>query len=39
MLKIEKDLVDISLDVPGDRGSYSILAEIRRDAEDICKGM
>lgn len=37
--QLEKDLVDISLDVPGDRGSYSILAEIRRDAEDICKGM
>lgn len=37
--QLEKDLVDISLDTDTQHGSYSILAEIRRDAEEICKGM
>ena len=37
--QLEKDLVDISLDTPFEKGSYSLLAEIRRDAEDICKSM
>lgn len=37
--QLEKDLVDISLDTTTPHGSYSILAEIRRDAEEICKGM
>ncbi|HBB03496.1 TPA: hypothetical protein DCZ39_01135 [Patescibacteria group bacterium] len=37
--QLEKDLVDISLDIPSEQGSYSILAEVRRDAEDICKSM
>ena len=37
--QLEKDLVDISLDVSSETWSYSLLAEIRRDAEEICKGM
>jgi len=37
--QLEKDLVDISLDVAHEEGSYSLLAEIRRDAEEICKSM
>ena len=37
--QLEKDLVDISLDVSQETGSYSILAEVRRDAEDVCKSM
>ena len=37
--QLEKDLVDISLDVASEEGSYSILAEVRRDAEEICKSM
>lgn len=38
--KLAEDKVDISLDLPKDeQGSYSILAKIRRDAEDICKSM
>jgi len=37
--QLEKDLVDISLDVDTEHGSYSILAEVRRDAEEICKSM
>ncbi len=37
--QLEKDLVDISLDASIENGSYSLLAEIRRDAEDICKSM
>lgn len=38
-LQLEKDLVDISLDVAQEQGSYSLLAEVRRDAEEICKSM
>jgi phenylalanyl-tRNA synthetase alpha chain len=37
--QLEKDLVDISLDTTTENGSYSLLAEIRRDAEEICKSM
>ena len=37
--QLGKDLVDISLDVSSDHGSYSLLAEIRRDAEEVCKSM
>ncbi len=37
--QLEKDLVDISLDISREQGSYSLLAEIRRDAEEICKSM
>lgn len=37
--QLEKDLVDMSLDVASEEGSYSILAEVRRDAEEICKSM
>lgn len=37
--QLEKDLVDISLDTATEQGSYSILAEVRRDAEEICKSM
>jgi len=37
--QLEKDLVDISLDTTSEHGSYSILAEVRRDAEEICKSM
>ena len=37
--QLEKDLVDISLDISQENGSYSLLAEIRRDAEEICKSM
>lgn len=37
--QLEKDIVDISLDVNKDQWSYSLLANIRREAEEICKGM
>jgi len=37
--QLEKDLVDISLDLSTEQGSYSLLAEVRRDAEEICKSM
>ncbi len=37
--QLQKDLVDISLDVVREEGTYSLLAEVRRDAEDICKWM
>jgi len=37
--QLEKDLVDISLDLSKEIWSYSLLAEIRRDAEEICKSM
>lgn len=37
--QLEKDIVDISLDVADEQGTYSLLAEVRRDAEEICKGM
>jgi len=37
--QLEKDLVDMSLETIDEQGSYSLLAEIRRDAEEICKGM
>lgn len=37
--QLQKDLVDISLDSSVDEWSYSLLAEIRRDAEEICKSM
>ena len=31
--------MDISLETSTENGSYSLLAEIRRDAEQICKSM
>ncbi len=37
--QLEKDLVDISIDTLSSNGSYSLLAQIRRDAEEICKSM
>ena len=37
--QLEKDVVDISLDIAHENWSYSLLAEIRRDAEEICKWM
>lgn len=37
--QLEKDIVDVSLDVSKEQGSYSLLANIRRDAEEICKSM
>lgn len=37
--QLEKDLVDISLDVPVEGGSYSLLAEVRRDVEEIFKSL
>ena len=37
--QLEKDPVDISLDIAREEWSYSLLAEVRRDAEDICKSM
>ncbi len=37
--QLEKDLIDISLDASKDIWAYSLLAEIRRDAEEICKSM
>jgi phenylalanyl-tRNA synthetase alpha chain len=37
--QLEKDPVDISLDTSYKEGSYSLLAKIRRDAEEICKSM
>lgn len=37
--QLEKDIVDISLDGSKEQGSYSLLANIRRDAEEICKSM
>ena len=38
-LQLAKDIVDMSLDTTHDMGTYSLLATIRRDAEEICKGM
>ena len=38
--QLEKDLVDISLDVADDRqGSYSLLAKVRREIEEVYKSM
>lgn len=37
--QLSQDIVDMSLDTHADMGTYSLLANIRRDAEDICKGM
>jgi len=37
--QLEKDLVDISLDVSVDKWSYSLLAEIRREVEEIFKSL
>jgi phenylalanyl-tRNA synthetase alpha chain len=37
--QLEKDLVDIGLDVTTEHGSYSLLAEVRRDVEEIFKSM
>ncbi|MEI8009257.1 MAG: hypothetical protein WCI00_08020 [bacterium] len=37
--QLEKDLVDISLDVTTEYGSYSLLAKVRRDIEDVYKSM
>lgn len=37
--QLQKDLVDISLDSSVEVWSYSLLAEIRRDAEEICKSL
>ena len=36
--KLEKDIIDIGLDAKEfEAGKYSILAEVRREVEDICK--
>lgn len=37
--QLEKDLVDISLDTSIENGSYSLLAEVRRELEDIFKSL
>jgi len=38
--KLNEDLVDISLDgKPLDEGSLSLLARVRREAEEVCKAM
>jgi phenylalanyl-tRNA synthetase alpha chain len=38
--KLEKDLVDISLESPSFvRGHYGLLARVRKNVEDICKNM
>jgi phenylalanyl-tRNA synthetase alpha subunit len=38
--KLKEDLVDISLDGAAfEKGNYSILAQTRREAEEICKSM
>lgn len=37
--QLQKDLVDISLDSSVEVWSYSLLAETRRDAEEICKSL
>lgn len=37
--QLEKDLVDISLDVAHDEGSYSLLAKVRREIEEMYKSM
>jgi hypothetical protein len=33
--QLEKDLVDISLDVSNEYGSYSLLAKVRREIEEV----
>jgi phenylalanyl-tRNA synthetase alpha chain len=39
-LQLQEDIVDISLTKDrGQQGTYSLLAKIRRDAEEICKSM
>ncbi len=38
-VQLEKDLVDISLDVSSDQGSYSLLAKVRREIEEVYKSM
>ena len=37
--QLEKDLVDISLDISSEQGSYSLLAEVRRESEEIFKSL
>jgi phenylalanyl-tRNA synthetase alpha subunit len=37
--QLEKDLVDISLDVSSDEGSYSLLAKVRREIEEVYKSL
>ncbi len=37
--QLDKDIVDVSLNIDYQQGSYSLLANIRRDAEEICKSM
>jgi len=37
--QLEKDLVDISLDIFSEQGSYSLLAKVRREIEEVYKSM
>lgn len=37
--QLQKDLVDISLDVSSEQGSYSLLAKVRREIEEVYKSM
>lgn len=37
--QLEKDLVDISIDTASEHGSYSLLAKVRREIEDVYKSM
>lgn len=37
--QLEKDLVDISLDVHQEHGSYSLLAKVRREIEEVYKSL
>jgi phenylalanyl-tRNA synthetase alpha subunit len=38
--KLNEDLIDVSLDgKPLDQGSYSVLALVRREIEEVYKGM
>lgn len=37
--QLEKDLIDISLDVPYEQGSYSLLAKVRREIEEVYKSL
>lgn len=37
--QLEKDLVDIGLDLPRDQGAYSLLAKVRREIEEVYKSL
>lgn len=37
--QLEKDIVDISLDVSNQQGSYSLLAKVRREIEEVYKSL